>query len=76
VGTGGGPHDRFVGSTAPNSEMRKADTWGVLQVTLRADSYDWRFVPVAGDTLTDSGTDTCTPVPAPAPAPAPAEPPA
>jgi hypothetical protein len=68
VGTGGGPHDRFAGAVAPNSEMRKAETWGVLQVTLRADSYDWRFVPVAGDTFTDSGTDACTPAPAP-PAP-------
>jgi hypothetical protein len=71
VGTGGGPHDRYVGATAPNSEVRKADTWGVLQVTLRADSYDWRFVPVAGETFTDSGTDTCTPAPA-APPPPPA----
>ena len=26
VGTGGGPHDRFQGSTAPNSEVRKAET--------------------------------------------------
>ena len=67
VGTGGGPHDRFAGSAAPNSEIRKAETWGVLQMTLRANSFDWRFVPVAGETFTDSGTDTCTPAPAPAP---------
>jgi hypothetical protein len=70
VGTGGGPHDRFAGSAAPNSEIRKAETWGVLQMTLRANSFDWRFVPVAGETFTDAGTDTCTPAPAPA-APAP-----
>jgi hypothetical protein len=68
VGTGGGPHDRFTGPTAPNSEVRKADTYGVLQLTLHAGSYDWRFVPVAGDTFTDSGSDTCDPAPSPPPA--------
>ena len=75
VGTGGGPHDRFEGPTAPNSEIRKADTYGVLQMTLHAESYDWRFVPVAGETFTDSGSDTCGPAPAPEPEPAPAPPP-
>jgi acid phosphatase type 7 len=69
VGTGGGPHDRFQGSTAPNSEIRKADTWGVLQMTLRDGSYDWRFVPVAGDPFADSGSDTCVDAPPPPPPP-------
>jgi hypothetical protein len=67
VGTGGGPHDRFTGPTAPNSEIRKADTYGVLQLTLHGEGYDWRFVPVAGDPFTDSGSDTCDPAPAPPP---------
>ena len=49
------------GPVAANSEIRKAETHGVLQLTLRADGYDWRFVPVAGDTFTDSGSDTCGP---------------
>ncbi len=70
VGTGGGPHDRFEGPTAPNSEIRKADTFGVLQLTLHPDSYDWRFVPVAGDPFTDSGSDTCGSAPPPPPPPA------
>ena len=67
VGTGGGPPDFFEGSTAPNSEVRKQDTFGVLQLTLHADSYDWRrFVPVAGDPFSDSGSDTCGSAPGPA----------
>jgi len=75
VGTGGGPHDRFTGPVAPNSEIRKAETYGVLQLTLHPGSYDWRFVPTAGDTFTDSGSDTCdtpaTPPPASPPPPPP-----
>ena len=59
VGTGGGPHDHFEGPVAPNSEIRQQDTYGVLQLTLHADSYDWRFTATAGDPFTDSGTDSC-----------------
>ena len=70
VGTGGGPHDRFVGSVAANSEVRQAETYGVLHLTLRVDGYDWRFVPIAGETFADSGSDTCGSPPAPPPPPA------
>jgi hypothetical protein len=59
VGTGGGIHEYFEGPVSPNSEIRKDDTYGVLRLTLHPDSYDWRFVPVAGDSFTDSGSDTC-----------------
>ena len=69
VGTGGGPHDRIVGPVAANSEIRQAGTHGVLHLTLRPDGYDWRFVPVAGGTFTDSGSDTCGSDPAPPPPP-------
>jgi hypothetical protein len=31
----------------------------VLQLTLHASSYDWRFVPIAGQTFTDSGSASC-----------------
>ena len=54
VGTGGAGL-RPLGTTAPNSEVLSA-THGVLRLTLRADGYDWRFVPVAGATWTDSGS--------------------
>jgi len=34
-------------------------TYGVLRLTLRAEGYDWRFVPVAGSTYSDSGSSPC-----------------
>ena len=59
VGTGGGPHDHFEGPVAPNSEIRQQDSYGVLQLTLHPDGYDWRFTATAGDPFTDSGSDSC-----------------
>ncbi|WP_367325806.1 DNRLRE domain-containing protein [Streptomyces sp. HUAS ZL42] len=47
------------GTIQPNSEVRNSSTWGVLKLTLHAGSYDWQFVPEAGKTFTDSGTNTC-----------------
>jgi hypothetical protein len=55
VGTGGVNHSAF-GTVIPTSEIREANTYGVLKLTLHAASYDWEFVPVAGATFTDSGT--------------------
>lgn len=43
----------------PNSEVRNAETHGVLKLTLRPDGYDWEFVPVEGETFTDSGSAEC-----------------
>lgn len=57
-GTGGGSHQGF-GTILPNSEIRNSDTYGVLKLILHAGSYDWRFVPVAGTTFTDSGATAC-----------------
>jgi acid phosphatase type 7 len=58
VGTGGRNHYAF-GGVQGHSLVRNADTFGVLHLTLRAGSYDWRFLPEAGKTFTDSGTSTC-----------------
>ena len=58
VGTGGVEHGGF-GSVKANSQVRNADTYGVLKLTLNATSYSWKFVPVAGKTFTDSGTTNC-----------------
>jgi hypothetical protein len=56
VGTGGrGLRPRH--STAKNSQVF-AEAFGVLKLTLHANSYDWRFVPIAGEKFTDSGTGT------------------
>ena len=58
VGTGGAPLYSF---TAPitNSEARDNTSFGVLKLTLHTSSYDWKFVPVAGSSFTDSGSGTC-----------------
>jgi len=59
VGTGGG--DGVMLPTVavhPNSEKRAA-VFGVLKLTLKLDSYDWEFVPVAGATFSDTGSGTC-----------------
>jgi hypothetical protein len=42
-----------------NSEVRNADGFGVLKLTLRPGSYDWQFIPEAGKTFTDSGSGKC-----------------
>jgi hypothetical protein len=58
VGTGGKNH-RPMALSKPNSESRNADTFGVLKLTLRAEAYDWQFIPEAGKSFTDSGTGKC-----------------
>jgi Calcineurin-like phosphoesterase len=74
VGTGGA--ERYAESSPqPNSELWNGDTFGVLKLTLHDGSYDWRFVPVAGSTFTDSGSATCSGTPqdggSPTPTPTP-----
>ena len=64
VGTGGSGL-RAMGKIAPTSEAHIARVYGVLAMQLRADGYDWDFLPVAGETATDSGSAACTPVPSP-----------
>ena len=58
VGTGGGAFHGF-GTIQPTSEVRNSGTFGVLKLTLHPSSYDWEFVPVAGQTFTDSGSGQC-----------------
>jgi len=58
AGMGGISHYSF-GAIEPNSEVRNADTYGVLKLTLHTDRYDWQFIPEAGKTFTDSGTTAC-----------------
>jgi hypothetical protein len=58
VGTGG-KSLLPLGAAKPNSEVRNASTFGVLTITLHPSSYDWRFVPLAGGSFTDSGTGRC-----------------
>jgi hypothetical protein len=58
VGTGGKNHRPFAAPHA-NSEVRNADTFGVLKLTLRPGAYDWQFIPEAGKTFTDAGSGSC-----------------
>jgi hypothetical protein len=58
VGTGGEDLSGFD-SIAANSEVRDNTTFGILELTLHPGSYDWRFVPAAGGSFTDSGTASC-----------------
>ena len=69
IGTGGSS-DGVFGITMANSERRRSGTAGILVFNLRADGYDWRFVPVSGDAFTDAGSGSCHSAPPWAPRPA------
>lgn len=59
VGTGGVPLYEFH-TTKANSEQRIADSWGVLKLTLLAESYQWEYVTTAnGGAVRDSGAGQC-----------------
>jgi hypothetical protein len=58
AGTGGAPGGSEV-QQAPGVEVVKTGTSGVLKLDLSAGSYSWEFVPIAGQTFTDSGNGSC-----------------
>lgn len=58
VGTGGRGHYSF-GTIRANSLARNGDTYGVLRLLLSAGSYQFLFVPVAGQSFADGGSGTC-----------------
>lgn len=68
VGTGGREKDGFSTIRA-NSQLRSRTSFGALKLTLHPDSYDWEFVPIAGDPLVDSGTAACRTAQQPPPPP-------
>ena len=55
VGTGGAALQSYNGSF-PATVTGSGTTFGVLKLTLHPTSYDWVFLPIAGQTYTDSGT--------------------
>jgi hypothetical protein len=60
VGTGGRSHYPFAGGVVrANSEVRDDDTYGLTRLVLRSNRCEWEFVPQAGRTFIDSGSDTC-----------------
>ena len=58
VGTGGAALVGFS-TVAPNSQVRNSSTYGVLKLTLHPSSYDFGFVPIAGQSFRDSGSASC-----------------
>ncbi|MDP8900404.1 MAG: hypothetical protein M3N33_04520 [Actinomycetota bacterium] len=60
VGTGGADGGTEIHeSQTPNLQVVEVGTPGVLRLGLHADSCAWKFVPIAGRSFTDSGTDRC-----------------
>jgi hypothetical protein len=59
VGTGGSSLTSSPNSTASNSQVRNNTTHGVLKFTLQPTSYQWQFIPIAGQTFSDSGSTQC-----------------
>jgi len=58
VGTGGRAL-YTLGTRKANSEVFNSTTFGVIKLTLSAGSYSWQFIPIAGQTFTDSGSENC-----------------
>ena len=58
VGTGGAGLVGFS-TVAANSQVRNGSTYGVLKLTLHSSSYDFAFVPIAGQSFRDSGSASC-----------------
>ena len=58
VGTGGQSLQN-PGTAKPNSQVRNGKTYGVLKLTLDAGRYSWQFIPIAGQTFSDTGSTAC-----------------
>ncbi len=60
VGTGGKSlNGSSFSRVHAGSARRDSRTYGVLQLKLRAESFDWEFVPEPGGRFVDKGTATC-----------------
>jgi hypothetical protein len=58
VGTGGRSLYAWPDSPLSETAVRANDTYGLLELTLGAAAYSWRFVPASGP-FADSGQATC-----------------
>lgn len=58
VGTGGFSHYEFP-RVLPNSRARNDTAFGVLELTLAPDSWSSSFVPIAGQTYSDTSAGSC-----------------
>jgi hypothetical protein len=58
VAGSGGKELRTFPTVRPNSEVRDASSLGVLELTLGASAYEWRFRAAVGS-FTDTGSASC-----------------
>ncbi|MBX3061508.1 MAG: metallophosphoesterase [Anaerolineae bacterium] len=58
VGTGGAPLYAFE-VIREHSEIRRNDMWGVLQLILKPESYEWSFLSVSATMPVDTGESRC-----------------
>ena len=58
VGTGGAER-YWIDSVQRNSRVRSSRAFGVLRLTLKDGSYDWRFAPALDARFRDAGTADC-----------------
>ena len=59
VGTGGIDLAPLQPSPQPNSVVRQNTAYGVLQLTLHPDSYDFKFLPTPRQPFEDAGSGEC-----------------
>jgi hypothetical protein len=59
VGTGGRSFFPITRPPAAHSDVRRADAFGVLAMTLRSAGYSWRFVSTPSRTVLDRGSAAC-----------------
>lgn len=59
AGTGGTRPGGPIQGTDRHSVTKNDKTPGVLRLSLKSDSYSWKFVPIKGKSYTDAGTGTC-----------------
>jgi acid phosphatase type 7 len=59
VGTGGSARGTQHGPNEPRTQAKKIGTPGVLKLELGSGFYHWKFVPVEGESFTDSSRARC-----------------
>jgi hypothetical protein len=59
VGTGGASHDSLAPAPLATTEFRQSDSFGVVSLVLGDGQYEWEFIPIAGQLVTDRGSGTC-----------------
>ncbi len=62
AGTGGRSLYSFA-TVVPNSLVRRSDAYGVLDLTLHRDGWDWSFLDAATGAVLDQGSAPCSPPP-------------